>query len=58
MSRSTFRRGVLLLVTELAAAAYLLNVPLTWIALSVLVLLTAYMALADRRSKPGKSMLP
>ena len=58
MSPASFRLGVLLLVTGLAIAAYLLNVPPTWIALGVLLLLTAYTILAGRRSKPGKPTPP
>ena len=58
MSPASFRLGVLLLVTGLAIAAYLLNVPPTWIALGVLLLLTAYTILAGRRSKSGKPTPP
>jgi hypothetical protein len=49
---ATFRIGLLLLVTGLAIAAYLVNVPPLWITGVVLLLLVVLAILAHRQRKP------
>ena len=53
MSRmAPYRLGVLLLVTGLGIAAYLLNVPLGWIAVCAVVVLGLGATLARRGIRP------
>jgi uncharacterized membrane protein YiaA len=51
-SFSTYIVGYIILVIGLALAAYLLNVPRTWIAVGVIVLIGIGVLMATTRTKP------
>ena len=51
-SFSTYLIGFLILIVGLAFAAYLLNVPSTWIVVGVIVLLGIGVLMATSRTKP------
>ena len=51
-SFSTYIVGFIILVVGLALAAYLLNVPTTWIAVGVIVLVGIGVLMATSRTKP------
>lgn len=49
---ATYLLGYLILVVGLAVAAYLLNVPVTWIAVGAVVLIGLGIVKATARTKP------
>lgn len=49
---STYLVGFIILIVGLAIAAYLLNVPTTWIAVGVIVLVGIGVLMATSRTKP------
>lgn len=49
---STYLIGFIILIVGLAIAAYLLNVPATWIAVGVIVLIGIGVLMATSRTKP------
>jgi len=49
---STYLIGFIILVVGLAIAAYLLNVPATWIAVGIIVLVGIGVLMATSRTKP------
>ena len=49
---STYLIGFIILVVGLAIAAYLLNVPATWIAVGIIVLIGIGVLMATSRTKP------
>lgn len=49
---STYLIGFIILIVGLAIAAYLLNVPTTWIAVGVIVLIGIGVLMATSRTKP------
>ncbi len=49
---STYLIGFIILIVGLAIAAYLLNVPATWIAVGVIVLIGIGVLMATGRTKP------
>ena len=51
-SFSTYLIGFIILIVGLAIAAYLLNVPATWIAVGVIVLIGIGVLMATSRTKP------
>jgi hypothetical protein len=51
-SFSTYLIGFLILIVGLSFAAYLLNVPTTWIVVGVIVLLGIGVLMATSRTKP------
>jgi hypothetical protein len=51
-SFSTYLIGFLILIIGLSFAAYLLNVPTTWIVVGVIVLLGIGVLMATSRTKP------
>jgi uncharacterized membrane protein YiaA len=51
-SFSTYIVGFIILIIGLALAAYLLNVPTTWIAVGVIVLIGIGVLMATSRTKP------
>jgi positive regulator of sigma E activity len=51
-SFSTYIVGFIILIVGLALAAYLLNVPSTWIAVGVIVLIGIGVLMATSRTKP------
>jgi uncharacterized membrane protein YiaA len=51
-SFGTFLLGFIVLVVGLAIGAYLLNVPPTWIAVGVIVMLGLGIIMATNRTKP------
>ena len=51
-SFSTYLLGFIVLVVGLALAAYLLNVPPTWIVVGVIVLIGLGILMATSRTKP------
>ena len=51
-SFSTYLIGFIVLVVGLALAAYLLNVPVTWIVVGVIVLIGLGILMATSRTKP------
>jgi positive regulator of sigma E activity len=51
-SFSTYLFGFIVLVVGLALAAYLLNVPPTWIVVGVIVLIGLGILMATSRTKP------
>ena len=51
-SFSTYLIGFLVLIVGLSFAAYLLNVPTTWIVVGVIVLLGIGVLMATSRTKP------
>lgn len=51
-SFSTYLIGFIVLVVGLALAAYLLNVPPTWIVVGVIVLIGLGILMATSRTKP------
>jgi uncharacterized membrane protein YiaA len=51
-SFSTYIVGFIILIVGLALAAYLLNVPSTWIAVGVIVLIGVGVLMGTSRTKP------
>lgn len=51
-SFATYLLGYIIFVIGLAIAAYLLNVPLTWIGVGVLVLVGLGVVMATNRTRP------
>jgi hypothetical protein len=51
-SFSTYLLGFLILIVGLAIAAYLINVPTTWIGVGVVVLTGIGVVMATNRTKP------
>lgn len=51
-SFSTYLIGFIILIVGLAFAAYLLNVPTTWIVVGVIVLIGIGVLMATSRTKP------
>ena len=51
-SFSTYLIGFIVLIVGLALAAYLLNVPVTWIVVGVIVLIGLGILMATSRTKP------
>jgi hypothetical protein len=51
-SFSTYLIGFIILIVGLAFAAYLLNVPSTWIVVGVIVLIGIGVLMATSRTKP------
>ena len=51
-SFATYLIGFIVIVIGLAVAAYLLNVPTTWIAVGVLIMLGVGIVMATSRTKP------
>ena len=51
-SFATYLLGFVVLIAGLAIAAYLLNVPLTWIMVGVVILLGLGILMATSRTKP------
>lgn len=51
-SFSTYLLGFIILIVGLAVGAYLLNVPTTWIAVGVIVLLGIGILTATKHTKP------
>ena len=49
---STYLIGFIILIVGLAIAAYLLNVPTTWIAVGAIVLIGIGVLMATSRTKP------
>jgi uncharacterized membrane protein YiaA len=51
-SFATYLIGFIVIVVGLAIAAYLLNVPTTWIAVGVLIMVGVGIVMATSRTKP------
>jgi hypothetical protein len=51
-SFATYLLGFIIVIVGLAVAAYLLNVPPTWIAVGVLVMIGLGVLMATTRTKP------
>lgn len=57
-SFSTYLLGFIILIVGIAVGAYLLNVPPTWIAVGVIILVGVGILMATSRTKPRDPPTP